>query len=198
LREPALRQRAPDFLRESVRQIAEPPRREARSRETATAWFWKYWAFGATAFAALLLFLRPVGMSDHDRLVDEAIAGHVRSLMVAHLTDIVSSDQHTVKPWFDGKIDFAPNVKDFATNGFPLIGGRLDYLDNHTVAALVYGRNKHFINVFIWPDGAESKSETLSRRGYSVINTSAHGFRYCFVSDLNAKELGDLAELCTQ
>src|SRR5205823_2595317 len=112
-------------------------------------WIWRWIAAGATAFAAFALLLRPAGTSEHDLLLNETVAGHVRSLMAAHLTDVASSDQHTVKPWFDGKLDFAPDVKDFAAQDFPLVGGRLDYLHGRAVAALVYRHNKHFINVFV-------------------------------------------------
>jgi len=196
LREPALLYRAPDSLRKEVRQMIKDTRREERSREVSTPWFWKYLAFGTTAFALLLLLLRPAGISGRDQLLDEVVSSHVRSLMVEHLTDVVSSDQHTVKPWFDGKLDFAPDVKDFAADGFTLVGGRLDYLHGRAVAALVYRHNKHLINVFVWPADGDLKTETETRRGYSVINTTAHNLRYCFISDLNAKELGDLAGLC--
>jgi anti-sigma factor RsiW len=102
-----------------------------------------------------------------------------------------------VKPWFNGKLDFAPDVKDFAAQDFPLVGGRLDYLGDHPVAALVYKRNKHVINVFVWPATSvkEAPAEIENLRGYSVINRHANGLRYCLVSDLNEKELRELADL---
>ena len=117
--------------------------------------------------------------------------------MAEHLTGVSSSDQHTVKPWFSGKLEFAPNVKDFAAQGFPLVGGRLDYMDGRTVAALVYRRNKHLINVFVWPtlDRGRGGSAVEHRRGYSVISCKAGGLRYRLVSDLNQNELADLASL---
>ena len=196
LQEAPLRHQAPASLRNHVRQLASESLEESRSRGTDFSLFWKWLALGATAFALLTLMLRPAGMSEHDALLNEAVAGHVRSLMAEHLMDVVSTDQHTVKPWFNGKLDFAPDVKDFAADGFPLIGGRLDYLGGRAVAALVYKHNNHRINVFVWPSTGDLKPETTSLRGYSIINTTAHGLRYCFVSDLNAKELGDLAALC--
>jgi len=130
-------------------------------------------------------------------LLNEAVASHVRSLMVEHLTDVASSDQHTVKPWFNGKLDFAPDVKDFAAQGFPLVGGRLDFLNGRAVAALVYRRNTHFINVFVWPatNTGSGKSALENRRGYFVINREANGLHYSLVSDLNEKELAELANL---
>lgn len=184
---------APAALYHKVRPMGAPAREEARiPRRTG----WLPWAgFAVAAFAALLLLVRPAGMSDNDVLLNDAVNSHVRSLMVNHLMDVVSTDQHTVKPWFNGKIDFAPDVKDFASQGFPLVGGRLDYLDGQTVAALIYHRNKHFINVFVWPSAETEPSGTESLHGYSIINRDAKGLHYCLVSDLNTKELGDLADL---
>ena len=194
LRQSNLAYRAPNNLHARVlreiagSEISKHPRK-------SSGFLWPWLAFGATAFAVLTLLLRPAGISEHDQFVNEAIAGHVRSLMVEHLTDVVSSDQHTVKPWFNGKLDFAPDVKDFAEQGFPLAGGRLDYLGGRQVAALVYRHNKHFINVFIWPAQTANAGQTENVRGYSIINRDANGFHYCLVSDLNEKELGDLADL---
>ena len=201
LRDGNLAYRAPDSLRREIRQIAGATEEKFQPREdhpqNHSLWIWKFIAATATAFAAIVLLLHPGGMSPNDRLMNEAVASHVRSLLAEHLTDVASSDRHTVKPWFDGKVDFAPDVKDFADQGFPLVGGRLDYLNGRTVAALVYRRDKHVINVFVWPaaniGGTTAGTENL--RGYNVISRDIGGFRYCLVSDLEAKQLEQLAGL---
>src|SRR5689334_11285212 len=130
-------------------------------------------------------------------LAQEIVSSHVRSLLLDHLIDVPSSDTHTVKPWFNGKLDFAPEVKDFAAQGFPLVGGRLDYLNGQAVAALVYQHKQHFINVFVWPTATASgrRQRVEKHRGYAVIMEEANGLRYCLVSDLNEKELAELAHL---
>ena len=124
-------------------------------------------------------------------LATQLIASHVRSLMANHLTDVASSDQHTVKPWLDAKLDFAPAVVDLSSDGFPLIGGRLDYLDNRPVAALIYERRKHFINLIVWPagPGAERTMNTISRQGYQLLHWVDSDFNYWAVSDVNANDL---------
>ena len=194
LRQSSLRYDAPDSLRKEVRRMARASG-GATSPRLQSLLLWKFLAFGATAFAALAILLPPGGNSGRDELLNEAVAGHVRSLMAEHLADVASSDQHTVKPWFNGKLDFAPEVKDFAAQGFPLVGGRLDYLNGRAVAALIYRRNKHFINVFVWPAPNIGKSDLQKHRGYTVINRDAGGLRYCVVSDLNEKELAEFAKL---
>lgn len=204
LRQPALFHRAPDSLRAAVSQMAsEKSGLETSTRQSAGAafsqWFWRGLAVGAMALAALIFMLRPAGISGQDEMLDEIVSGHIRSLMVNHLTDVASTDQHTVKPWFDGKLDFAPVVKDLAAQGFPLVGGRLDYLHGRSVAALVYRHNKHFINVFVWPaTGLVLPPGVNERRGYLIINREAGHLDYCLVSDLNEKELAGLADLITQ
>jgi anti-sigma factor RsiW len=132
-----------------------------------------------------------------DVVAREVLTSHLRSLMPGHLMDVVSTDQHTVKPWFDGRIDFSPPVNDFAADGFRLVGGRLDYLAGRPVAALVYQRRKHIVNVFVWPaaDGSQSAVESTAHDGYNLLHWRRGGMNYWMASDLNAQEMGDFAHL---
>jgi anti-sigma factor RsiW len=200
LAEGELAYHAPASLRNQVRQMAPAAGGQAGPRLAHLQWLWKLFAVGATAVAVLLLFLRPAGIfqnGTNDDLISEAVSCHVRSLMPGHLTDVLSSDQHTVKPWFDGKLDFAPDVRDFAPQNYPLVGGRLDYLDGRTVAALVYRHNKHLINVFIWPvaNGSNSGEQMASDNGYIVIRREWGGFHYYLVSDMDESGMEQLAGL---
>ena len=147
---------------------------------------------------AVLFQTTPASRSN--TLVDEVIANHVRSLLATHLLDVSSSDQHTVKPWFDGKIDFAPEVRDLSGDGFPLIGGRLDYLGGRTVVALVYHRNKHPINLFIMPatTNRNTSPSAITRRGYNILSWTHNEMKYWAVSALNEADLGRFAELLTR
>jgi anti-sigma factor RsiW len=134
--------------------------------------------------------------SNRSTIAQELVDAHVRSLQADHLLDVVSTDQHTVKPWFDGKVDFAPPVRDLKEQGFPLVGGRLDYLHNHAVAAVVYQRNKHQINVFIWPEtGADEPIKESTLNGYQLLEWRQSGMRQVAISDLNAIELKQFAQL---
>jgi anti-sigma factor RsiW len=132
-----------------------------------------------------------------DRAGEEVVASHIRSLMANHLTDVASTDQHTVKPWFNGKLDFAPMVEDLSGDGFPLIGGRLDYIEHRPVAALVYQRRQHVINLFVWPNQGNGDWAPTAKiyRGYHVFHWSKATLDFWAVSDLNEKELGDLVRL---
>jgi anti-sigma factor RsiW len=135
---------------------------------------------------------------DDSFLTQELVAGHVRSQMLpSHQFDVESSDAHTVKPWFEGKLDFSPPVKDLAGQGFPLIGGRLDYLHNRAVAALVYRRRKHSINLFIWPSspGEESATAKATQHGFHMIRFMDSKTTFWAVSDLNEVELQEFVRL---
>jgi len=135
-----------------------------------------------------------------ETLADEVLASHIRSLMPGHLTDVLSSDQHTVKPWFSGKIDFSPAVHDFAAQGYPLLGGRLDYVDGRTVAALAYGRRDHQINVFVWPvtRGPSEATRTRDRQGYHLLHWNTTDYTYWAVSDLGPAELQSFVHMVQQ
>lgn len=139
------------------------------------------------AIAASLAFAAILPLQQQSRLDDELIAGHVRSLQVQHLTDVQTSNEHVVKPWFNGKIDFSPPVPDLAAQGFPLAGGRLDYVGGHTVAALVYKRRLHTINLFVWPSSGGERR--VHKDGYSIDEWTEGGLRYAAVSDIAPGDL---------
>lgn len=130
-------------------------------------------------------------------LPDAVVAGHIRALQPGHLMDVASTDQHTVKPWFDGRLDFAPPVKDLKAEGFPLVGGRIDYLAGRPVAALVHQHRQHVIDLFVWPDQGrlDRGPAASSRSGYNVLRWMGGGMAFWAVSDLNAQELADFVRL---
>ena len=176
--------------------------RKAAKAEAGRRMLPKWWfniaapmAAAAVILLALVPFLR--GPSADDLLAGEVISSHVRSLMASHLADVSSSDQHTVKPWFAGKLNFSPPVEDLAKQGFPLIGGRLDYLEDRPVAALIYQRQKHFINLFIWLSGSDSdvETKTVLRQGYNLFHWTRSGMTFWAVSDLNNAELQKFVQL---
>ena len=150
------------------------------------------WAAGALAAAAAAALIAVVPWRS-DRTAEELFSAHARSLQPGHLTDVVSSDQHTVKPWFQGRLDYSLPVKDLAAAGFPLAGGRLDYLDGHPAAALAYRRGQHVVNLFVWPGGGAPAR--ASRRGYTAIGWTQEGMRYWAVSDVASTELERFADL---
>ena len=176
--------------------------RQAAKSETPARWLFPAWiriAAPLAAAALVVLTLVPFlsGPSSDELLTQEVVANHIRSLMVNHLADVASTNEHTVKPWFNGKLDFSPPVSDLAKEGFPLVGGRLDYLNNRPVAALVYRRDKHMINVFVWPsdNSAPSSAPIKTQQGYHVIRWENAGVNFWVVSDLEASQLAKFAEL---
>ena len=186
--------KAPAGLWDRVRpEIESRPERTKSGRPQPTR-PWLYWAF-PTALAAVVVWIAIVFVSNDSmnrQLVHEVASSHIRSLQPGHLMDIASTDQHTVKPWFDGKLDFAPPVNNLALHGFPLVGGRLDYLGERPVAALVYQRDKHLINLFVWPAVSESAPGTKKsfiERGYNLLRWTTAGMNFWAVSDLNRVEL---------
>jgi len=191
LRAPTLYQHAPAGLAARIR--AQLPG-EPGSRSSRRRW---HWPGLSAALAALLLIavalagLQAVQMRarGNDALIAEAVSDHQRSLLAEHLIDVRSSDQHTVKPWFDGRLDFSPQVKDLRAQGFELVGGRLDVLDGRRVAALVYKRHLHMINVFEWPAGSNgSDINSPGRDGYRVIGWTQGDMRFLAVSDTSDLE----------
>ena len=193
--------RAPDLLRARVlRDMRAAVRRDEPARSQAVARPWQ-WISAVAAVVAVVAGTWMAGSlprtSENDAITREAVSSHIRSLMADHLEDVVSTDQHTVKPWFNGKLDFSPPVTDFAAAGYPLIGGRLDYLRGRTVAALVYQRRKHIINVFVWPvsDARESIVPPVTQQGFQVIRATRGSMAFWAVSDLNAAELADFVRM---
>ena len=159
-------------------------------------------AFGALAAAAACLVIAFLVFQSHHQstqLTAELIDAHVRSLQPGHLIDVPSSEQHTVKPWFDGKLDFIPPVSDFSQHGFLLLGGRLDVIDGQNVAALVYSRGKHLINVFVWPYRERpSLVNSGSRQGYNWLQWHSGDMKFCLVSDVPPADLRELQNLIQQ
>lgn len=150
---------------------------------------WPSLAMAMTACLALVVIVNPTWNS-RNALANDVVAAHFRSLQVDHLVDVPTSDRHTVKPWFAGKLDFSPAVVDLSDRGFELIGGRLDYIQNHSAAALAYHRRQHVINLFIWPDSdRDSQAKLSSENGFNVVRWQKDKMSYWAVSDLNADEL---------
>jgi anti-sigma factor RsiW len=149
----------------------------------------------STAMAASLVI--GIIRTDNDqRVLGDVVAAHVRSLQGEHLTDVQTSDQHTVKPWFNGKLDLAPPVLDLTAQGFTLIGGRLDYIDEKTVASIVYRRRKHVINLFVMQasDAEYQPAKLNTVQGYNVLHWRAHGLEFFAISDINEEELREFGK----
>ena len=187
LRAPGLAPRAPDALRRRIEADLAREDRGRRPRLRAAAPWALSGAMAALAASFALVALQPGAGA----LEDELVADHIRSTLVSHLVDVQTSDRHTVKPWFNGRVDFAPPVPDLADRGFPLVGGRLDYVARRPAAAVVYRRNRHLINLFVWPSrpGPSRPPTHASRQGYAVQHWRAGGLEFWAVSDVEAKDL---------
>jgi len=199
LRTLAPRYAAPEHLQ---RRVLSAVRKEARPRQGR-----RFQPSNASALAASVLLAVSLGwnvkllqsqrhtMGNTTAEVAQDIdSSHVRSLIGAHLLDVPSTEQHTAKPWINGKLDYSPDVKDFATAGFPLIGGRVDYLDRRPVAALVYKRREHVINLFVWPSDSPVAAPEAAN-GFNLVTWNKAGMNYCAISDLNQTELRQFAGL---
>ena len=181
------------------RSLGEALRREAagRQRPPASRDPWRLSAIAASILLCLSVGWNLAGprqrSAARDTLAGDVLSNHVRSMMGTHLLDVPSSDQHTVKPWFNDKLDFSPQVKDLSAQGFPLAGGRLEYMGGKSVAALVYRRRQHIVNLFTWPSAPESQMQ-LSRQGYNLLHWSDAGMSYWAVSDIPSSELEQFRE----
>jgi len=175
-------------------------RQAARPRSNGMQWMAIAAAVIVTIGLALFLTLRNRQPGGQELLARAVVDSHIRSLQANHLVDVPSSDHHTVKPWFQGRLDFSPPVPDLAAQGWPLEGGRLDYIDGKTVAAIVYERRKHQVNVFLWPAGQSPDEPVLQQtaQGYHVVHWTANGMTYWITSDLNPAELQQFAQLLRQ
>jgi anti-sigma factor RsiW len=195
-----LRYQAPaDFRSRLMSQLAETERAVSEPKATLAPRTIPWWNWAAVAACLLLAagaFVLDMNRRADRNLAKEIVADHVRSLMATHLTDVLTSDQHTVKPWFTGKVDFSPQVRDLTVDGFELIGGRLEYLDGHSAAAIVYQRRKHVINVFTWPlAGSDENPHATAQQGFNLVEWKQGGMYYCAVSDVNRQELEELVSL---
>ncbi|HET9707480.1 MAG TPA: anti-sigma factor [Gemmatimonadales bacterium] len=184
---------APDRLRAAVHARLETAGIVSRR---PVAW---RWLAAAAALVAVIggTWQVATSVSAGRALADQVLASHVRSLMPGHLADVASTDQHTVKPWFNGRLDYSPMVSDFAGAGFPLIGGRLDYVGGRPVAALVYARRQHMIDVLLWPTGSGQSvgPAALTLQGYHMLHWVGPQYTYWVVSDLGTPELRQFVEL---
>lgn len=190
---------APAYLRHRIRAALHEnsaPQPAPSRRRWPWAWINLGLAAGATAAFAATLSLYLAQPSADDLADRELVASHFRALMPDHLADVASTDRHTVKPWFAGKLDYSPPVHDLATQGYPLIGGRLDYLQQRPVAALAYRHRLHIINLYVWPDAAQHDiaPHASARQGFHLLRWKQDGMQYAAVSDIAASDLQDFSQ----
>jgi len=196
-----MRYKAPDVLKARIRAHLVGVPRDVETRATNLPsrqrrdWPRRVAALAVVAVMSSALTVVAVRRGSPDASVaDQVLTSHIRSLMPGHLTDVASNDQHNVKPWFNGRVNVSPAVPRLDSVGFPLIGGRLDYVDGHSAASVVYAHRQHLINVFSWPvSGGSDGTTTSTSNGYHLIRTRKNGVEMWFVSDLNISELRDFA-----
>jgi anti-sigma factor RsiW len=186
---------APADLQQRVREaLGQSAKNESAAQRPP---YWQWMAIAASLLLAVSLAWNvSLFRSRGEVMAQNVLSSHVRSLIGTHLLDVPSSDRHTVKPWFNGRLDFAPDVKDLASQGFPLVGGRIEYIAGHPAAALVYQRRQHVINLFTWPsESAGNSVGALDRQGFHLLQWNNGGMTYWAVSDLNLTELQQFANL---
>ncbi len=195
----AERHTAPAGLRDrivtSIRE-ADMPVRPQTHRPGWQTWLNLGAAFAMGVLASVTAVYFFTAGNTHEQLAQEVMSSHVRSMMATHLADVTSSDRHTVKPWFSGKLDFSPPVYDLAQAGYPLVGGRLDYVGGRSVAALVYQHRQHTINVFVWPRGGRPSATPTTReaQGFNIVEWNNKAMQFWLISDLNVGDLKQFAD----
>jgi anti-sigma factor RsiW len=187
---------APDVLKARIRVALAQPDPLAPAASPAKPITTRRLAFGGLGIAiasSILTFAIVRGVAPDHTVTDEIVSSHIRALMPGHLTDVASTNQHNVKPWFNGRVDLSPPVPNLDSLGFPLIGGRLDYVQGRSVPVVVYGRRQHLIDVYVWPSAGDQaktgETTSSSRNGYNVVAWRANGMSLEAVSDLNRPEL---------
>jgi anti-sigma factor RsiW len=178
-------------LRTAVPAAPEDPARRA----PRGSWFKLTASLAGVAILASVITVGALRPDKDDVIAQDVFAGHVRATLAGHLTDVVSSDQHTVKPWMSSRLDYSPPVADLSAHGFQLAGGRLDYVGGRSVATLVYRRREHVIDVFVWPAREDAAVQAAWRDGFNFSHFARHGMNFWIVSDLNRNELNDFTSL---
>jgi anti-sigma factor RsiW len=194
LKKNLMRYSAPDVLKARIhngltQSLSNEPKVETKPKRSRWTWLAAAGVLIAVASSAVTYstVTREIALRTAS---DEVLASHVRSLMPGHLTDVASTNQHNVKPWFNGRVNLSPVVPALDSSGFTLVGGRLDYLSGHPVAAVVYGIRQHLINVYSWPgSGSDSSPSSETKQGYHLVHWKNGGVEYWVISDLNNTEL---------
>ena len=201
IRRHATHHSAPDSLRAGIRTqitLAEAGRASAPAQAPRRPWLSFSWRTASVSFALgtlCTLLVLPVAQRLNEPLDADLVADHVRALQVGPLTEVVSTDRHTVKPWFQGRLDYAPPVFDLAAEGYPLMSGRIEHVRGSAVATLAYARNRHVIDVFVWPSSEQRAPARIVRKGFNVMHWADGSMQYWAVSDLERNEIESFTQL---